>query len=479
MFLNKKVLVIASLGLCIIYAGCKVPSVTNSPALKDIPISYTTSTDTTSIADVNWKEYFKDSILIALIDTAIHNNPDVPIALQQIEIASNRVRARNSELYPSVTAGGAAGLEKVGRYTSQGAGDASADITPGKTVPEHLPDMMLGLRTSWEVDIWGKLKSAKKSAYAKYLQSIEGKNFVITNLVAEVANTYYELLALDNQLEIIRQNIKLQQKQLEILKAQKEAALVTELAVKQFEAQVLNSQSLEFDVLQKIAENENQLNFLLGRFPQKIIRSKESFDVGISSAIKTGIPSQLLKNRPDIKQAELELLAAKWDVKVAKMAFYPSLNISATLGVQAFSPSYLFKLPESLLYSVAADLAGPIINRNAIMAEYRSANSYQIQSMFEYQKSILNGYVEVTTELSNINNLEKMHEVKAKEVEVLNRSVSIATDLYKAARANYLEVLTAQRDALSSTLELIEVKKQQLMAMTKVYRALGGGWKAN
>lgn len=442
-----------------------------------MPATFNTSTDTTSIADVNWKDYFKDPILVALIDTAIHNNPEIPIALQQIEIASNRVRARNSELFPSVSAGGGIGLEKVGRYTSQGAGDASADITPGKTVPEHLPDMMLGLRTSWEVDIWGKLKSAKKSAYAKYLQSIEGKNFVITNLVAEVANTYYELLALDNQLDIVRENIQLQQKQLEILKAQKEAAVVTELAVKQFEAQVLNSQGLEYDILQKITEGENQLNFLLGRYPQKIIRSKESFNTAVSNSIKAGIPTQLLKNRPDIKQAELELLAAKWDVKVAKMAFYPSLNISATLGVQAFSPSYLFKLPESLLYSVASELAGPIINRQAIMAEYRSANAYQIQTMFEYQKSILNGYVEVTTELSNINNLEKMYSVKSKEVEVLNRSIAISTDLYKAARANYLEVLTAQRDALSSTLELIEVKKQQLMAMTNVYKALGGGWR--
>ena len=459
------------------YASCKVPSAIQVPALKVAPASYANSTDTTNSADIKWKDFFNDTTLVALIDTAIHNNPDVSITLQEIEIARNKVRAGNGELYPTVTAGGGIGIEKVGRYTSPGAGDASTEITPGKLVPENLTDMFIGFRASWEADIWGKLRSAKKAAFAKYLGSIEGKNFVITNLVAEVTNTYYELLSLDNQLEIVRQSIQLQKNQLDIVKVQKEAAVVTELAVKQFEAQVYNSQSLEFDLVQKIKENENKLNFLLGRYPQKINRDKTNFITQLSSPVKEGVPSQLLTNRPDIKQAELELLAAKWDLKTARLAFYPSLEISATLGMQAFKPSFLYKMPESLIYSLAGDLAGPIINRNAIIAEYKTANAYQVEAMYEYQKAILNGYLEVTNELSNINNLEKMYLLKSKEVDALTKSIDIANDLFKSARANYLEVLTAQRDALSSKLELVEVKKQQFISVTNVYKALGGGWK--
>jgi outer membrane protein TolC len=240
---------------------------------------------------------------------------------------------------------------------------------------------------------------------------------------------------------------------------------------------VLNSQSLEYDVLQQITENENKINFLLGRYPQKIDRDSNTLIADVPNQIKSGIPSQLLKNRPDIKEAELEIVAAKWDLTAAQKEFYPSLNISALIGINAFKPSYLFTMPESLVYSLVGDLAGPIINRNAIIAEYKTANAYQIEAMYNYQKVILNGYVEVVNELSNINNLEQLYSFKSKEVATLKTSIDIATDLFRSARANYLEVLTAQRDALASGLELIDVRKRQLNAITNVYKALGGGWK--
>jgi multidrug efflux system outer membrane protein len=327
------------------------------------------------------------------------------------------------------------------------------------------------------VDVWGKLRNSRKAAFAKYLSTVEGKNFVITNLIAEIANSYYELLALDNQLDIIRETIKLQKDGLEIVKIQKQASAVTELAVKQFEAQVLNSQSMEFEILQKITENENRINFLLGRFPQPIVRDKATFTGPIPMQIKTGIPSQLLKNRPDIKQAELELVATKCDVKAAQAEFYPSLSITGLVGFQAFKPSYLFTTPQSLAYSLIGDLAAPLINRSAIKAEFNKAKAYQIEAMYEYQKAILDGYTEVSNELSNINNLERSYNLKSQQVEVLTKSIDIANDLFKSARANYLEVLMTQRDALESKLELVETKKEQYNAVTNVYKALGGGWK--
>ncbi len=461
----------------IFYWSCKIPTATQVAPLQPMPGAFINTQDSTNSTDVNWKYFFKDQYLVALIDTALKNNLDVLTTLQDIEIAQNKVRFRNGMLYPSVIAGGGLSVEKVGRYTSQGAGDASAEITPGKPVPEHLTNFTLGVEASWEVDIWGKLRNSKKAAFTKYLSSIEGRHLVTTNLVAEIANSYYELLALDNNLDIIRETIGLLKNQFEAVKVQKEASVVTELAVKQFEAQLYNSQHYEFETQQAIVEVENKINFLLSRYPQNIERDKTTLTAQIPNQIKAGIPSQLLKNRPDIKQAELELLAAKLDVKTAELEFYPSLNITSTLGVQAFKPSYLFTIPESLLYSLAGGLMGPIVNRNGIIAEFKTANAVQIQAMYGYQKTILNGFVEVANELSNISNLEKMYVLKSKEADVLKSAIDISNDLFKYARANYLEVLTTQRDALETKLELVETRKRQFNSVTNMYRSLGGGWR--
>jgi NodT family efflux transporter outer membrane factor (OMF) lipoprotein len=463
--------------ICLVYTSCKIPKELQVINNKVTPSSFVDSKDTVNSAQINWREFFVDKNLVSLIDTAIKNNPDVLMTLQEIEVARNRVMFKDALLSPSISAGGGLGLEKVGRYTSQGAGDASAQIIPGKLVPEHLTDFLIGFHASWEVDIWGKIRSSKKAAFTRYLGSIEGKNFVITNSVAEVANSYYELLSLDNLLEISREAIQLQKSQLEIVKVQKEASVVTELAVKQFEARVFNSQGLEFELLQKITENENKINFLLGRFSQKIIRDKVSFSTQMPAKIKVGIPSQLLVNRPDIKQAELELLATKCDARAARLEFYPSLDITSSMGFQAFKPSYLLRTPQSLLYSLVSDLAGPIVNRKAITAEFNTANALQVEALYNYQKTILNGFAEVSNELSNIYNLEKIYNLKSKEVDVLITSIDISNDLFKSARANYLEVLMAQRDALESKLELAEAKKRQFNSIINIYKALGGGWK--
>jgi outer membrane protein TolC len=230
-------------------------------------------------------------------------------------------------------------------------------------------------------------------------------------------------------------------------------------------------------VIQKIAETENRINFLLGRYPQQIPRDKSSLLTLTPAAVNLGIPSQLLANRPDIKRAELELAAAKLDVKVARAEFYPSLGISAGLGLQAFKPSYLVKFPESVLYSLAGDLAGPLINRNAIKAEFANANSRQLQAVYNYERTVLNAFLEVSTQLSNIDNLGKSYDLKSKQVDALNRSIDISNDLFKSARVDYFEVLMTQRDALESKLELIETKKKQLSAVATIYHDLGGGWK--
>ncbi|KIA85726.1 TolC family protein [Flavobacterium sp. AED] len=467
---------IIPLGICLAVVSC-TPAIAPLTASKPVPESFDKSTDTTNISATPWRTYFKDQNLVNLIDVALKNNQELMITLQEIEIAKNEIRVKKGLLLPSVGIGAGAGVEKVGKYTSQGAGDASAEITSGLIVPEVLQDYKLAAYAHWEVDIWKKLRNSKKAAVSRYLSTVEGKNFVITNLIAEVADSYYELRALDSQLDIVRQNITLQSNALEIVKIQKEAARATELAVQKFQAEVMASKSMEFDILQNIKETENKINFLLGRYPQEIARDKSNFLSLLPSAVNSGIPSQLLSNRPDIKQAELELAAAKLDVKVARAEFYPSLDISAAIGLNAFKPSYLFTLPESIMYSLAGDIAGPLINRNAIKAEYSSANARQLQALYNYERTILNAYLEVSNQLSKITNIGKSYDLKSQQVAALNRSIDVSNDLFKSARVDYFEVLMTQRDALESNLELIETKKEQLNAVVHVYRDLGGGWK--
>ncbi|MGE9311551.1 TolC family protein [Niabella sp. CJ426] len=465
------------IGTCMIYAGCHVPQVAQKQENKEVPETYSVDQDTLNTGLVKWRDFFTDPNLAVLIDTALKNNQELNITLQEIEIARNEVRAKKGELLPSVGYRAGVGIDKAGRYTSQGAGDASTEITPGKKVPDYLGDFIVGINANWEVDIWNKLHNAKDAEVDRYLSTIEGKNFVLSNLIAEVANSYYELLSLDYQLDIVKQNIALQKNALEIVKVQKQAARATELAVQKFEAEVKSTQSREFEIRQGIKETENRINFLLARYPQPIARKETGFMDLPLAPVSTGVPSQLLANRPDIRQAELELAASKLDVKVARAQFYPSFDISAMIGFNAFNPSYLVKFPESLITSLVGDLAGPLINKNAIKAQYLTANARQLQAVYNYERSILSGYIEVANQLSNISNLQQTFEQKQEQVKVLNKSVDVSNALYKAARADYLEVLTTQRDVLEARLELAETKKNQLGAVVNIYKDLGGGWR--
>jgi outer membrane protein, multidrug efflux system len=458
------------------FAACKLPTLVRKTESRAMPSSYADSRDSSNSAKLNWKSYFSDPYLVALIDTALRNNQELNITTQEIEISRNEIRARKGEYLPFVGLRGGAGVDKVARYTNIGAMEANTQIKPGKEMPDPLPDYLGAVQATWEVDIWRKLRNAKKSAVARYLATVDGRNFMVTNLIAEIANSYYELLALDNQLEIVKQNIVIQTNALKIVKQQKEAARVTELAVRKFEAQVLNTQSLQYNIQQNIVVAENRINFLLGRYPQAVLRDSKSFQALLPDIIHVGIPSQLLANRPDVQQAEQELAAAKLDVKVARARFYPSLGISASVGYQAFNPAYLIKTPESILYSLAGDLVAPMINRNAIKAMYISANARQIQAVYNYERTLLNAYVEVVNQLSKISNIEKSYDFKSREVDALTQSVDISNNLFRSARADYMEVLLTQRDALESKFDLVDTKMQQRNAIVNIYKALGGGW---
>ena len=445
------------------------------PAVPQVPEQFPAASGGVSAAKVEWQAFFKDRHLADLVETALANNQELNILMQEIEVAKSEVGARQGEYLPFINLRAGAGIDKAGRYTREGVVEHNHEIREGKEFPEPLPDFLLSAEASWEVDIWKKLRNATKAANLRYLATEEGRNFMVTRLVAETASEYYALLALDRRLAILEQTIRVQESALETVRLQKAAARATELAVRKFEAEVLKNRSQVFELRQEITETENRLNFLAGRFPQPVERAANGFDQLPSAAPEVGSPAELLANRPDVRQAELALAAAKLDVKVARAQFYPSLDLSAAVGLRSFETASFATTPESLIYRVAADLLVPLFNRRAIRAAYQSASARQLQALYEYQQTVLRAYLEVETQLAKADNYGHSFELKREQVGAMNDSVAIAGKLFKFARADYMEVLMTQRDALESGMELVELKQQQVNALVKTYQALGGG----
>lgn len=458
--------------LCL--AACKVPAITSKEEDKTVPVSFTSSQDTTNIARVPWRQYFTDPNLIALIDTALQNNQELNITLQEIEMSKNEIMQRRGEYLPFVNIRAGAAVDRAGKYTWDGFSEEDLKANPDKG-PKYVGDFIGGAFFSWELDVWKKLRNAQKSAVLRMASNVEGRNFMITQIIAEIASSYYELMALDNQLQIIEQNITLQSNVLKIIRQQKEAAKVTQLAVNRFEAQLLNTQNLQYEIKQQITEAENRIRYLTGKYTPVIERNSAAFNTMPVDDMQTGVPAQLLVNRPDIRQAELDIAAAKLDVQVARANFYPSFSLQAGLGFQAFNPLYLIR-PASILYNLAGDMMAPLVNKNAITATYYNANAQQTQAVFKYQQTILNAYTEVLNQIAKAANFKTSYAFKAKEVDILLQSVGISNNLFNSARADYMEVLLTQREALESKMQLIEIRMKQLSAKVNIYKALGGGW---
>ncbi len=438
-----------------------------------LPASYgsTAAASSTSIAQQTWAEFFASPELRLLIEAALQNNQELNMQLQEIVIAKAEVGARQGDYLPRLGVGVGAGVDKVGAYTSQGVSDDAHGL------PENLGNFAFGLTGSWEIDVWGKLRNSAKAADLRYLATIEATRFMTTQLVAEIARSYYELIALDNQIEILQRNIQVQTDALEVMRLEKQAARVTELAVQRFEAEVLKNQSRLFGLEQQRIQVVNRINFLVGRYPTPVARDPRELDAPIPSVIAAGLPSQLLANRPDVRQAELELEASKLDVSAAKAAFYPSLSIDAHVGYQAFNPAHLVDTPASLIWGIAGGITAPLLNRAAITAQYRSANARQIQAVFGYEKTLLQAFTDVANQVAMIDNLQKAWDLQQQQVTTLANAVDVSNVLFQSAHADYMEVLLTRRDSLDAQMELVETKLRQFLALVSVYQALGGGWR--
>lgn len=462
--------------LALVLTAC-IPSLVENPprdARDFLPVGFAPGAPVdggVSAGERPWSEFFSSPELRALVQEALVNNQELNHRLQELIIAQAEVSARQGELFPKVRAGLGAGVDKVGSFTSQGAADEANGL------PANLGRFGFGLSASWELDVWGRLRNARKAADSRALAAAESRDFLVTQLVAELARSYFELIALDNEVLILQRNIGIQTSALEVVKVQKEAARVTELAVQRFEAEVLKNRARLFDLEQERVQVENRINFLVGRTPRPVARDAKAFDEPLPKVIEAGLPSALLENRPDVKQAQLELEAARLDVSVARANFFPALSIEAAVGYQSFNLAHLVATPQSLFYNLAGNLTAPLLNRAAIEAQYRTANARQLQAVLLYERTVLQAVTDVLNQLARFENLHQSYALGEQQVARLNESVEVSGVLFQSARADYMEVLLTRRDSLDAQLELLETKKRMLLSMVGLYQALGGGWR--
>lgn len=426
---------------------------------------------------LSYQQFFADPYLRKLLDTALHNNTDIRLALQRVEMAKAQLMVANRAWLPSVNAGIDAGVEKYGDYTMNGVGNYDTNLSPNiddkQRIPGPVPNYFIGLKSAWEIDLWGKLKNGRKAAQQRMLASEQGRRLVTTQLVANVAGLYYQLLALDNERVVLERNIALQETALATVRIQQEAGRATLLAVQQFHAQLLNTRSFMMGIRQQTTRLENQLNALLGRFPQAIPRDTSLLTAPLPPYTNMGMPATMLAHRPDIQQAALELGAARADVAAAKASFMPSLNINPYVGFNSFRGNLLFSAG-SVAYGLLGGVTAPIFNKRQLSAQYHVNSATALSAFYNYRQRVIDGYQEVMTALSQLHNGQEAFKLKEAEVIMLRDGVSTANDLYMTGYANYLEVITAQKSVLEAELALANSRRELFLGSIELYRALGG-----
>lgn len=460
--------------------GCRLHQPLALPQPRQLPETFNGRTDTSGIGNMPWKQFFKDPYLRDLIDSALKYNYELQTAGEQVRISGAVLMAAKHAWLPAAGISASAAVDKYGKYTLNGVGNFDTNLSPNiskdQRIPDPTPDLFLGLRSSWEIDLWGKMKDRKKAALMHFLASAQGQRLVTTLLVSEVASHYYELIALDSELVVLQKNIALQESALATVSIQKAAGRATLLAEQQFQAQLLDTRSREYITRQRLLEVESQLNYLLGRFPQPVARGRQLLVDTLAASWRPGVPAKLLVNRPDIQQAEMELSAAKADISAARKAFLPSLNITPYAGYNAFKAGLLFN-PGSFAWGILGGISAPLFNQKQLSAQYQISNASARISWNNYQEKILRAYQEVAVALGNINNQQQVYTLKSQEVGVLQSAVSTANDLFLGGYASYLEIITAQKSVLEAELSLINARKEMLAGTVQLYQALGGGWK--
>ena len=460
--------------LLLLLSACKVSKDVQTPknVVPDTFRNATHTADTTSIGDMQWKNFFADATLQNLIDSAIERNYDMQLAVKNIEASRLLFRQTKWNNVPQVDATVQATINRPSNNSLNGLSLSSFGV--GSSAAD---DYTSYLSLSWEADIWGKIRSKSKAALAEYLSTIEAKKAVQTTLVNNVAQGYYNLLMLDEQLKIAQSNERLNDNTLRIIKLQYNSGQVTLLAVQQAEAQLLTAQSLVPQFEQNIKIQEDALSILAGRLPGDISRNATLDQFEVPATVSSGIPSSLLANRPDVKSAEYAIQEANANVNVNKAAMYPALRITASGGTDAFRASDWFNIPSSLFGIVAGSVVQPLLDHKELQTQYRVAEVNRDKSVIQFKQSVLNAVGEVSDALVKIDKLKQQQAIVQNQVNTLNKATQNANLLFQNGMATYLEVITAQSNVLQSQLQLATIKRDELSAVSDLYRSLGGGWR--
>ncbi len=430
------------------------PDIDLQPSFRDVP-----SMDTSTIAAIPWRSLFKDSVLLNLIEDGLSGNNDLKIAVARIKQAEAGFDQSKLALWPNLSA------------------EATTSITQsrqnGSTVSSN--EFQLALNASWEIDIWGKLTSAKRASLAALLETQAYRNAVVTRLIADIANTYYSLLAFDAQLEITRKTVAIRIADVNTMNELKANAVVTGAAVVQSEANRYAAEVTIPDIKQNIRAVENSLCILLGRSPGKIQRSTLEDQKSLDT-IQVGIPAQLLSNRPDVMQAEFAFRSAFEISNVARTWFYPALTITGSESITEEKLSDLFN-PGTLLGNVVGGLTQPIFNQGINTTRLETAKAKQEEALLNYKQAILVASGEVSDALAAFSAAIEKAQHRKNQIDALEKAVDYTKQLLIYGTANYTEVLSAEQNLLSAKLGRINDKLQQLQSIVVLYRSLGGGMK--
>ncbi|TDX01621.1 efflux transporter outer membrane subunit [Dinghuibacter silviterrae] len=458
--------------LALALGACRVGRNYERPSLP-LPASYAgvATGDTLSIASTAWAQFYTDPLLRQLIDTAVKNNYDLQTALTRIATSGQEVRRAKAAFLPTLSAQVGANTSIYGKNTLNG---LSYNAFLGK---DHLEDYSVQANLSWEADIWGRIRRQKEAALATYLQTQEAARAVQTTIVSDVAQGYYNLLMLDAQLDIAKHSLALGDSILAMTKLQKDAGDVTQLAVEQADAQRQAAAILVPQLQASIGIQENALHILTGTIPgTPVAREADIRTLTVPDHLDAGVPAALVSRRPDVRAAEMGLVAANAQVGSAQANLYPVLSITAGGGLDAFKASNWFSIPNSLFGLLGGTLVEPILQGRARKTQFEEAKITREQNVIYFRQSVLNAVGEVSNALVSYTQLQDQERIASARLGTLRSAVGHAELLFKSGLATYLEVITAQGNLLSSELDYASVKRQQLSEQVELYRSLGGGW---
>ncbi len=404
-----------------------------------------------------------------LIDSGITRNYDLLYALRNISIAQSQVKQASWLWYPQLNA-------ELGIQYNRNSDNGPLGVKNG-ALSNSSSDYLASVSMNWEIDIWGKISRQKEASMANYLQTYEAAKAVQTRLVADIAQGYFSLLMLDQQLLETRKTLALTTDFVKLTRLLFDAGEVTYLAIQQAESQMLATAQLVPMIEQAIQIQENSLQLLTGNLPGAIRRDVVLTDIHFNDSLATGLPIAILNRRPDVRANEMSLVKANAQVGISQANMYPALTLTAGTGFESLKGSNWFNIPGSLFGLAGGTLIQPVLQGRQLKTQFEIAKQQREQAVIQFRESVLNASIEVSNALIQVNKLKEQEIFARQRTDTLSAAVDNAQLLFKNDLANYLEVITAQQTALDAQLSLAFIQRAELNARVELYRSLGGGWK--